>query len=85
MFNCPSDIRTSLEVGLPSIPVYWIEPFAIDGSGRITVTRRSHTSGQLFPIAVTHVSYVFVDSGNNQATCNFSVTVEQGISCSNKK
>ena len=80
VLNCPSDIRTSVEVGVSSVPVYWNVPFAFDGSGRTSVIYyRSHESGQLFPVNVTNVSYVFGDDVSKQAFCNFSVTVDQGM------
>ena len=77
--NCPSEIRTSAEVGVSSVSVNWNEPFAFDGSSRTSVTYRSHESGQLFAVNVTNVSYVFGDGDERQAFCNFSVTVIQGM------
>ena len=80
--NCPSDMRTSVEVGVSSVPVNWNEPFAFDGSVQASVTFRSHESGQLFSVNVTNVSYVFDDG---QAFCNFSVTVDQGMYICNQR
>ena len=78
MSNCPLDIHTSVELGTSLSPVYWPEPFVTDNSGQVFVFYRSHVSGQLFPVNVTEVSYVFVDEESNEAFCNFSVTVDQG-------
>ena len=80
IFNCPSTIRSPTEVGIPNIPVFWVEPFAIDGSGRASVSHRSHTPGQVFSVNnVTEVTYVFVDEAGNRASCSFSVAVIQGL------
>ncbi|XP_072045209.1 hyalin-like [Amphiura filiformis] len=77
VLNCPSDIRTTTEVGIDQVPVFWIEPIGIDESGRTSVIQRSHAPGQLFAIELTQVSYLFSDDADNRAFCNFSVTVNQ--------
>ncbi|XP_072046539.1 hyalin-like [Amphiura filiformis] len=78
ILNCPSGINASAEVGIGQVAVFWIEPFGIDEAGRTSVLRRSHVPGQLFAANnVTQVSYIFGDEADNQASCIFSVTVNQ--------
>ncbi|XP_072044883.1 uncharacterized protein [Amphiura filiformis] len=77
VLQCPSDISTSTEIGIDRVQVFWIEPIGIDKSGRTDVIHRTHVPGQLFPMDMTQVSYVFSDEEGNRAFCNFSVTVNQ--------
>ena len=79
ILNCPSDIRTVVEVGTSETPVVWNEPSAFDASG-INDPQSSHLPGLDFKVGVTDVSYAFTDNFGNTAFCNFSVLVDQGKS-----
>ena len=75
---CPSDIRKDIELGTPSIPVYWSQPIAADVSGNVTLVSHSHSSGDLFTVGMHHVLYRFTDEGRNEATCTFYVIIDGG-------
>ena len=79
ILNCPSNIYKSAEVGMTNFTVSWLEPSALDLHGSASLVHASHRPGTSFSFdATTHVSYVFADDFDNQAYCNFSVTVDQG-------
>ncbi|XP_072046222.1 hyalin-like [Amphiura filiformis] len=77
VWNCPSDIQRTIEIGTSDINVWWNEPSAFDESGRVSDSNATHKSGQLFTVGMTTVSYIFVDSSNNIAVCDFHVIVDQ--------
>ena len=81
IINCPLDINKSAEVGTTHTPVEWLVPSAIDQFGSVTVTYASHKPGDQFAVGSTSmISYHFEDESFNQAICNFSVTVTEGLS-----
>ncbi|XP_072045665.1 hyalin-like [Amphiura filiformis] len=73
---CPTPLRMMTDSGVSKIPVFWAEPIANDHSGDVIVNS-SHSPGQLFSIGSTQVLYTFTDRSQNQAICQFSVTVEE--------
>ncbi|XP_071819452.1 uncharacterized protein [Apostichopus japonicus] len=75
VLNCPGNILRTVELGVTSLPVSWVEPSATDISGVVSLASRSHAPGDSFPIGPTVVSYVFLDSSSNDAPCAFTVTV----------
>lgn len=78
VLNCPGNILRTVELGVTSLPVSWVEPSATDISGVVSLASRSHAPGDSFPIGPTVVSYVFLDSSSNDAPCAFTVTVTTG-------
>ncbi|XP_072014221.1 hyalin-like [Amphiura filiformis] len=76
--NCPDPIINMIPFGTTSVSVTWIEPTATDNSGTTPTVTKSQESGDDFGIGVTQVTYTFSDEAGNEATCEFSVTVEVG-------
>lgn len=70
--SCPSNIQVSANNNC-SATATWSNPVAQDNcSANITGT---HTSGSVFPLGVTTVTYTATDPSGNQSTCSFTVTV----------
>ena len=67
-----------MEVGTIVSQVTWTEPFADDASDNITLLIKTHSPGGLFGVGDTNVMYMYADSSNNIATCNFVVTITMG-------
>ncbi len=59
---------------MPSVPVNWNEPTAVDNSGGQPTVTSTHQPGQNFPLGPTSVTYTFTDSSGNQAMCSFTIT-----------
>ena len=72
---CPNDITMTVPLGTPGITVRWDEPTAQDNSGVVTLSSRSHSPGQFFPVDSTTVTYEFRDPSGNTASCSFTVTL----------
>ncbi|MCG9911082.1 MAG: HYR domain-containing protein [Flavobacteriales bacterium] len=72
--GCPTDITVSADSGDCEATVSWIEPTATDNCGILSFTQ-SHVSGSTFPVGVTTVTYIAVDSVGNQTECTFDVIV----------
>ncbi|XP_072045208.1 hyalin-like [Amphiura filiformis] len=72
--NCTNDVTTTTELGTNGTNVSWNEPNATDLSGKPRLIR-SHAPSTKFPIGQTLVTYTFIDTSNNTATCSFTVTV----------
>ncbi len=72
--TCPND--TTLLIG-PTTPaiVIWNEPIPFDNSGYVTMMS-SHSSGDMFVVGDTTVSYQAKDSSENVKNCSFLVRVE---------
>ncbi|XP_072046397.1 hyalin-like [Amphiura filiformis] len=74
IFDCPSDISTSMELGSPGHTVSWREPSADDESGNVTLLYKTHKPGGTFAIGSTRITYLFTDNSNNLASCSFEVS-----------
>jgi|GEM_PF-4341943 len=72
--NCPSDINL-LENTCGGAVATWTAPTF---SGVCFTTTSSHTSGDLFPVGVTQVTYSFTPESGMTQLCSFNVTV-QGV------
>ena len=66
-----------MSLGAAGTRVSWVEPTAVDDSGIVTLTSRSHDPGSFFPIGRTTVTYVFTDGADNSASMSFSVIVRE--------
>src|SRR5690606_25463606 len=55
--------------------VTWTAPTTTDNCGAATLTS-THTSGSVFPIGTTPVTYTATDVAGNTSTCTFNVVVE---------
>ena len=71
----PANIIQNTDTGLATAVVNWNEPTASDNSGMVTVSS-SHSTGEMFPIGVTTVTYTAVDAASNIITETFSITIE---------
>ncbi|MBX2966649.1 MAG: HYR domain-containing protein [Cyclobacteriaceae bacterium] len=70
--SCPSNIQLSANNNCGAV-ANWANPTAQDNCSVNVVG--SHTSGSVFPLGTTTVTYTATDPGGNQATCSFTVTV----------
>lgn len=77
--GCPSDQEVVIELGEPGGTASWPEPTASDLSGVAQLIVRSAEPGSFFLVQDTLVTYTFVDNANNEATCQFTVTVTPGL------
>ncbi|XP_070545133.1 hyalin-like [Ptychodera flava] len=73
--DCPPDIDTNSNTGMPSVSVTWSIPSASDNSGNVSVSS-SHDPGSVFIIGVTVVSYEAIDPSGNTDSCSFTVRVQ---------
>ncbi|XP_071826140.1 hyalin-like isoform X5 [Apostichopus japonicus] len=73
--NCPQSITEIIQLGVPSVPVFWEEPSATDLSQNVTVVSRTYLPGDVFYVGRVMVLYVFSDNSGNQAECSFHVTI----------
>ncbi|XP_071489593.1 uncharacterized protein [Diadema antillarum] len=77
--NCPSDITVS-DINLDGTQAaFWVEPTATDNSA-VTVSQTA-SPGDSFILGDTTVTYTFTDTSNNQAVCQFVVTVTESTPC----
>ncbi|XP_077984655.1 hyalin-like [Glandiceps talaboti] len=72
--NCPTDIDTVNDPGLPYGTVTYTPPSATDNSGYVFESS-SHNSGDTFTIGSTTVSYAFLDNDGLASNCDFAITV----------
>jgi gliding motility-associated-like protein len=70
--SCPSNIQVSANSSCNATAT-WSTPLVEDNCS--VNIMGSHTSGSVFPLGVTVVTYTATDPGGNQATCSFTVTV----------
>ncbi len=77
---CPNNTATSTELGTDGTNVTWREPEATDLSGTPRQIR-THDPSSKFLLGETLVTYSFVDTSNNTAKCNFTITVYTGMVC----
>ena len=81
IFNCPSDIHSSVEEGLAASQVSWNEPKAKDESGNVTLMVQTHVPTDSFMVGSTTVVYLFQDASHNSAVCSFVVRLNSGEYC----
>ncbi|XP_072050778.1 uncharacterized protein [Amphiura filiformis] len=79
--KCPGDINQSVPAGITGKFLIWEEPTVSDYSSRsgekVILVSQSHTSGQLFPLGYTGVTYEYSDWAGNIAMCEFGVYLLQ--------
>nr|XP_006817910.1 PREDICTED: uncharacterized protein LOC100373477 [Saccoglossus kowalevskii] len=73
--NCPPDVYANTDFMMNTGVVSWSEPTATDDSGVTPSLTADWSSGSLFPIGVTTVTYTATDASSNTALCTFVVTV----------
>ena len=75
IFNCPSNIITTVEPGKTGTTVTWEEPFAVNLSPSAKISS-THRSNETFPVGSTKVVYTFEDTDDGiKKFCNFTVVV----------
>ncbi|WP_373493499.1 HYR domain-containing protein, partial [Aquiflexum sp.] len=72
--NIPANIIVNNDAGTCGAVVTWIEPTADDNCGIESFTA-DFTSGAVFPVGETTVTYIATDIHNNVETDSFTVTV----------
>ncbi|MBX2926229.1 MAG: HYR domain-containing protein [Saprospiraceae bacterium] len=74
--QCPDDQSITAGAGQSEAPAFWPDPVVTDNCPfGLTGT---HSSGDLFPIGATEVTYTATDAGGTTAACTFFVTVAAG-------
>ncbi|RPA69155.1 HYR domain-containing protein [Cyclobacteriaceae bacterium YHN15] len=77
-FNCPGDILGQADPGESGKAVFYDFPIALDNCGVIDyLLIEGLSSGELFPIGTTQVTFRATDEAGNSTDCNFSVTITQ--------
>lgn len=76
--TCPSDITVTANLASCQAKVTWLEPVATDNCG-ITDIGSNYSSGEIFDLGVTTVSYKFADESDNINSCSFTITVISNI------
>jgi gliding motility-associated-like protein len=74
ILDCPTSMTISADASCKGKAI-WIAPTATDNCGNVTLTS-SHSSGSLFPIGTTTVTYTAKDAKGNTSTCTFDVMVK---------
>ena len=73
--NCPNDIVATNDTNLCGAVVEWPLPMANDNC-LVSITQTSGlSSGSVFPIGTSQVTYLAVDSSGNESYCTFNVVV----------
>ena len=73
---CPMNVKIEIELGVNSTMVNFTEPTATDLSGQVNVVSQTHSSGDVFPVGNTSVTFVFSDNAGNIASpCTFIIVV----------
>ena len=73
---CPLDLVVSTDPATCEAVVDFDPPQILDNCPGAMVTAQSHTSGDIFPLGTTTVSYEITDAAGNMAACTFDITVE---------
>ncbi|XP_033096234.1 uncharacterized protein LOC117100567 isoform X3 [Anneissia japonica] len=72
--NCPMDIESNTNTGLPYANVTWQEPIAMDNAGDVDVVQTADP-GDGFDVGTHMVTYTAIDENGNLAECSFFITV----------
>jgi hypothetical protein len=76
---CTSDIVLETVAGSCGRVVEYSTPLVVDNCSVISMTQSDasgYTSGDIFPVGTTVISYTAVDGSGNTFTCSFNVTIE---------
>ena len=72
-------MELDVELGIPSLPVFWTPPTASDLSGNVFLVSQTHRPGDEFAVNIEHiVKYTFKDGSGNENRCTFSVLMKEG-------
>ncbi|UKN01117.1 HYR domain-containing protein [Paracrocinitomix mangrovi] len=76
LISCPSNITQNNDAGSCGAIINYTAPVGTDNcTGASTLMTAGLTSGSLFPIGTTTVTYEVTDLASNTATCSFDVTI----------
>ncbi|XP_072046102.1 hyalin-like [Amphiura filiformis] len=75
ILQCPANITQTIEAGSYGYVVFWKDPVVVDESGDVALLIQTHSSGEMFPVGKTSVTYIFTDPSNNLATCSFTISI----------
>ena len=74
--ECPLDISKDIDAGLCAAVVEFETPEGFDNSGDVTVEQTAGlSSGEVFPVGTTTITFTASDSAGNTTSCSFNVTV----------
>jgi hypothetical protein len=73
--SCAGDITVAAPFGEAFATVSWEQPAAIDTGSGLQSLVSTHTSGALFPVGDTRVTYTAADVVGNTSRCSFRVDV----------
>ena len=84
--TCPTNIAVTTDAGAATAPATWAAPIGTSdctlGGATVSLTTPL-SSGDLFPIGITTVTYDAADLCGSNRTCSFQVTVTSGTSTLN--
>ncbi len=72
--GCPSNITVGNDAGTCGAVVNFTTPTASDNCSLSSLSA-NHSSGDVFPIGTTVVTYTATDAAGNVSTCSFNITV----------
>ncbi|PIK58909.1 hypothetical protein BSL78_04221 [Apostichopus japonicus] len=75
--GCPQDVSEFAAPGASCARIFWTEPSATDDFSGTPTLDRNFSPGFCFPLGESEVSYTFVDTSGNVATCEFLVTISR--------
>ncbi|WP_286761175.1 HYR domain-containing protein, partial [Salegentibacter sp. UBA1130] len=74
--ECPLDISKDIDARLCAAVVEFETPEGFDNSGDVTVEQTAGpSSGEVFPVGTTTITFTASDSAGNTTSCSFIVTV----------
>lgn len=74
--NCYQNIITSNDAGVCGAVINWITPTVTDNCPNPTIVQtQGLSSGALFPIGTTNITYIATDAAGLKDTCTFSITI----------
>lgn len=73
--NCPPNQTLTYNQANCSASATWIQPTAVDNCSSSLTVFESHQPGDIFPQGNNLVTYLFTDSSNNTASCEFTISV----------
>ncbi|XP_054752963.2 adhesion G-protein coupled receptor G4-like [Lytechinus pictus] len=73
--GCPDDMFVPTDPGRAMAQVSWVDPIAIDNSGQVDLATKA-IPGTYYGIGSFTIAYTATDSAGNEATCSFSIMIE---------
>ena len=73
--TCPANISVNTDPGVCGAKVQFSAATATDNCSATVTQTTSYTSGQIFPVGTTTITYSAKDPSNNTVSCSFNVVV----------